>query len=171
MILSEGEVALFARLADEAFDVFEPPDAGLESLLTSSFDGGGRVLFSQTAESHDGAQGLRSSPIKAGSRPLAASFAEQRRAFNPPPAGGKHRSAHSGDAQNAAELSGFQADVDLHLLQTVVENPHAAAVPSHPHLPADILRRRFVKGSLDLDKTVPAYVAPSLLITRKKRGW
>ena len=45
MILSEGEVALFARLADEAFDVFEPPDAGLESLLTSGVDGGGRVLL------------------------------------------------------------------------------------------------------------------------------
>ena len=34
MILSEGEVALFARFADETLDVFEPPDAGLERLLS-----------------------------------------------------------------------------------------------------------------------------------------
>jgi hypothetical protein len=44
---------------------------------------------------------------------MAASFAEQRRPFYPPPAGGKHRSAQGGGAQNAAELSGLEAGVDL----------------------------------------------------------
>jgi hypothetical protein len=48
-----------------------------------------------------------------------------------------------------------------------IENAHAAAVPSHPHLPTDILRRRFVKGSLDLHKAVPAHVAPGLLIAKR----
>ena len=58
----------------------------------------------------------------------------------------------------------------MHLLHAVIENAHAATVPSHPHLPADILRRRFVKGSLDLHKAVPAHVAPGLLIAWKERG-
>jgi hypothetical protein len=35
VILGEGETALFGRLAKEALDVFEPPDAGLEGLLAS----------------------------------------------------------------------------------------------------------------------------------------
>ena len=170
VILSEGEVALFARFTDEAFDVFEPAGAGLQRLLASGVDGGGRVLFNQIAKSHDGSQRLGSSPINAGLRPLAAGFAEQRRPSYPPSAGGEHRSAHSGDAQNAAELSGFQAEVDLHLLHAVIENAHAATVPSHPHLPADILRRRFVKGSLDLHKAVAAHVAPGLLIAGKSEG-
>ena len=120
---------------------------------------------------HDGSQRLGSSPINAGLRPLAAGFAEQRRPSYPPSAGGEHRSAHSAGAQNAAKPSGFQAKVDLHLLHAVVENAHAATVPSHPHLPADILRRRFVKGSLHLHKTVAAHIAPGLLIARKERGW
>ena len=171
VILGEGEVALFAGFAEETLDVFEPPDAGLQGLLTSGVDGGGRVLFSQIAKSHDGSKRLGSSPINAGLRPLAAAFAEQRRALHPPPAGGEHRSAHPGDAQNAAELSGFQARVDLHLLHAVVENAYAAALPSHPHLPADILRGRFVKGSLNLHEAVPAHVAPGLLVARKKRAW
>ena len=170
MIVGEGEVALFAGFTDEAFNVFEPASVGLQRLLASGVDGGGRVLFNQMAKSHDGAQRLGSSPINAGLRPLAAGFAEQRRPSDPPSAGGEHRSAHSGGAQNAAELSGFEAEVDLHLLHAVIENAHAATVPAHPHLPADILGRRFVKGSLDLHKAVAAHIAPGLLIAREERG-
>jgi hypothetical protein len=59
----------------------------------------------------------------------------------------------------------------LHLLHAVVENAHATAVPSHPHLPADILRGRFVKSSLNLHKAVAAHVASGLLIAGKERGW
>ena len=125
----------------------------------------------QPNTSHDGSQCLGSSPINAGLRPLTAGLAEQRRPSYPPSAGGEHRGAHSGDSKNAAELSGLQAQVDLHLLHALIENAHAAAVPSHPHLPADILRRRFVKGSPHLHKAVPAYVAPGLLVAGKERGW
>ena len=125
------------------------------SALASGVDGGGRVFFDQIAKSHDGSQCLGSSPINAGLRPLTAGLAEQRRPSYPPSAGGEHRGAHSGDSKNAAELSGLQAQVDLHLLHALIENAHAAAVPSHPHLPADILRRRFVKGSPHLHKSCP----------------
>jgi hypothetical protein len=125
VILGEGEVALFAWFADEALDVFEPPGACLQGLGASGIDGGGRVFFNQIAKSHDGSQRLGSSPINGGLGPLATGFAQQRRAFYPPSAGGKHRSAHSGDSKNAAELSGFQAGVDLHLLHAVIENAYA----------------------------------------------
>jgi hypothetical protein len=99
VILSEGEVALFDWVLDEAFDVFEPAGAGLERLLASGVDGGGRVLFNQIAKSHDGSKRLGSSPINGRLSPLAAGFAEQRRPFYPPSARGEHRSAHSSDAQ------------------------------------------------------------------------
>jgi hypothetical protein len=71
VIMGEGEVALFARFADEAFDVFEPASVGLERLLAGGVDGGGRVLLNQMAKSHDGSQRLGSSPIHAGLRPLS----------------------------------------------------------------------------------------------------
>jgi hypothetical protein len=113
VILSEGEVALLVWVTDEAFDVFEPAGAGFQGLLASGIDGRGRVLFNQIAKSHDGSQRLGSSSINGRLGPLAAGFAEQRRPFCPPSAGGEHWSTHSGNAQKAAELPRFQTGMDL----------------------------------------------------------
>ena len=86
MVVSEGEALLLAWFTEEAFDVFEPASADLECFLAGGVDGRRRVLFNQMAKSHDGSQCLGSSSIHAGLRPLAAGFAEQRRAPDPPSA-------------------------------------------------------------------------------------
>ena len=166
MILSEGEVALFARFTDEALDVFEPPGAALSAFWQAASMVAAVCLTRWQSPMMDrSASGPRRSTLacahwpQARARPVLSTIGRRRapeRSFRRRP--------------SAAELSGFQAEVDLHLLHAVIENAHAATVPSHPHLPADILRRRFVKGSLDLHKAVPAHVAPGLLIARKSEG-
>src|SRR5579871_610318 len=50
-----------------------------------------------------------------------------------------------------AEATWFVTDVRGNLLELVVENADQPAVPTHPHLSSQVLRRHRVVGAADLD--------------------
>ncbi len=61
--------------------------------------------------------------------------------------------------------------MDLDLFHPLIKNAHAAAIPAHPHLVADVFGRDFVKGAGHFDVTVAVNVTLGFLITGKERVW
>src|SRR6516164_10574644 len=59
--------------------------------------------------------------------------------------------------------------VDLDLFHPLIENAHAAAIPSHPHLVANVFGWDFVKGAGHFDVTVAVNVTFGFLVAGKKR--
>ena len=168
MALGEAEVTLFAGLADEALDVFEPPGSGPDRLGAGGVDDGGGVLFHKVAKPQDGSHRLGAARVEGGLRPCPAVFAQHGGAVHRITAGGADRGAEARRAKDAAELARLDAGVELDLLHSGIEEPHAAAVPTHPNLVADVFGRRFVIGFLHLHKTVPVYAAPGFLVAREE---
>ena len=59
--------------------------------------------------------------------------------------------------------------MDLDLFHALIKNAHAAAIPAHPDLVADVFGRHFIKGASYFDITVAVNVAFGFLITGKER--
>ena len=72
-------------------------------------------------------------------------------------------------AQHPTKAAWFNSGVDLDLFHPLIENAHAAAVPAHPHLVADVFGGDFVKGAGHFDVTVAVNVTFGFLVTGKER--
>jgi hypothetical protein len=58
---------------------------------------------------------------------------------------------------------------DLDLFHPQIEDAHAAVIPAHLHLVADVFGRDFVKGAGHFDVTIAVNVTLSFLMTGKER--
>jgi hypothetical protein len=55
----------------------------------------------------------------------------------------------------------------LHLLEPLIENAYAAAVPTHPNLAPNIFGRHFVIGARDFHVTIAMHGAARFLVAGK----
>ena len=62
--------------------------------------------------------------------------------------------------QDMAKLAWLDPSVDLDLLHTLIENAHAATVPTYPDLVTDQFAGNFIEGASHFDVTVAMDVAP-----------
>ena len=67
-----------------------------------------------------------------------------------------------------AEAARLLPDMHRDLLHPLVEDPHHAAVPAHPDLPRQVLRRHRVVGPLDLDVAVAMHDAAGFVKRRER---
>src|SRR6516165_5982612 len=68
-----------------------------------------------------------------------------------------------------AELTRLDSGVDLDLLHALVENAHAATVPTYPDLVTDQFGRNFIEGASHFDITVAMDAALGFFKAGKKR--
>ena len=75
----------------------------------------------------------------------------------------RHQSAFQETAEvelrRRAEAARLLSGMNGNLLHSFVVDPHQAAVPPHPNLSGQVLRRNCVVGSLDLDMAVAVHGA------------
>ena len=169
MALGEAESGLFGLFTNQSTNVFEPMSAGFECLGAGGIQDGSGVLLNQVAESHNGAQRLRTASVEGTLCPLAALLAQDRGSVNPIPARGEHRSAEAAGSQRVAELARFLPSVHPNLFHALVEDLHATAIPADPDFAADQFGWRFVKGFFHFHVAVPMDAALAFLEAGKKR--
>src|SRR5690606_2184458 len=75
------------------------------------------------------------------------------------------------DAENSAELPGFEAGVCGNGLHFVVKDVNHPSIPPGPDASADILRRNLVVGAFDFDIAVAVDVASAFLEAWEETGW
>ena len=84
--------------------------------------------------------------------------------FNPPHRGVVRAvSTPSTRAQTVGELAWLQAHVTDDGMHLLIEHAHHFAIPAHPQLATDVLRRNLVVSPCDFDVAIAVDFAPGLL--------